>query len=76
MLSSIGRPLRKFSMQSSMPEIVQKRMPEVRINCIRMEMPSVLCVLYTCHACGTWQMAMQMPAMVLVTVKMSRIVML
>ena len=62
LLNHIGTPSQKFLMERIMPETNQNRIPAVRMTCIVMDMLLVSCVRMMRTACGTWQTAIQMPA--------------
>lgn len=62
LLNHIGTPSQKFLTERIMPETNQNRIPAVRMTCIVRDMLLVSCVRMMRTACGTWQTAIQMPA--------------
>ena len=71
LLNHIGTPSQKFLTERIMPETNQNRIPAVRITCIVRDMLLVSCVRMMRTACGTWQTAIQMPAIEEVIVNVS-----
>ena len=62
LLNHIGTPSQKFLTERIMPETNQNRIPAVRMICIVRDMLLVSRVRRMRIACGTWQTAIQMPA--------------
>ena len=62
LLNHIGTPSQKSRTERIMPETNQNRIPAVRMTCIVRDMLLVSRVRMMRIACGTWQMAIQMPA--------------
>lgn len=62
LLNHIGTPSQKVLTERIMPETNQNRIPAVRMTCIVRDMLLVSCVRMMRTACGTWQTAIQMPA--------------
>lgn len=71
LLDHMGIPLLKSTHESMTPDMNQNAMPLVNRICIPRDIPSTFFVLYTCRACGTWQIAILMPAIAEVIVNKS-----
>ena len=71
LLTHIGTPSQKSRTERIMPETNQNRIPAVRMTCIVRDMLLVSCVRMMRTACGTWQTAIQMPAIEEVIVNVS-----